>query len=121
MKFPLTRILSFAAWCACLIFLVVLSIRPTMPLKDLMLFANSDKLYHGLYYGIMTVGSRGFLNSQWQRVIAGFFLVFLGILLEFAQGAVPGRAFSVADMLANTTGVLIGISLLAKMDKHGIR
>jgi glycopeptide antibiotics resistance protein len=39
----------------------------------------------------------------------------MGIALEFVQGALGYRSFEVADMFANTFGVLIGwaIALLA--------
>ncbi len=34
-----------------------------------------------------------------------------GIGLEYAQDFVPGRFFSVADMVANGTGVVLGMAL----------
>lgn len=40
-----------------------------------------------------------------------FSMIFLGIALEFAQRLVPARSFEVADMVANTLGVVAGIAL----------
>jgi len=38
-----------------------------------------------------------------------FLMVPLGIGLEFAQRHVPGRDFSIADMIADSVGVALGI------------
>lgn len=118
MKISFKRIFVFISWLFCLVLLVVVSVRPSLPMESLMFFPNSDKLYHGLYYGIMTFGSKGFLKSGRQIATLGIFLVVLGILLEFIQGTIPGRTFSFADMLANTMGVAAGLLVLYKMKVH---
>jgi VanZ family protein len=42
-------------------------------------------------------------------VNASLSMIILGILLEIGQLYVPGRMFSVADITANTLGVILGI------------
>ena len=47
-------------------------------------------------------------------VKAVIFAALYGILLEFLQGFVPGRTLSVGDMLLNTAGALIMVSLIQR-------
>ena len=42
------------------------------------------------------------------RLAYGLGFVALGVLLEFIQGTLGYRSFEVADMVANTLGVLLG-------------
>lgn len=107
-KIPYLPILAFAVWSLLLISLIYLSLQPASKLRPPVVFLHSDKLYHCLYYGMLSLISRGFIRIKWQHVMTGAFLIILGVLLEFGQGAVPGRYFSFADMLANSAGVVGG-------------
>ncbi len=108
----LTFSLRSLFWSFLLILLIYLSIQPSSRLTPPFVFIHSDKLYHGLYYGILVYFSKGFLKSSWERIILGLFLVILGVLLEFAQQAVPGRFFSYGDIMANISGVFLGLVFL---------
>ena len=105
---PHLPFLAFAVWSLLLIILIYLSLQPASRLRPPVAFLHSDKVYHCLYYGVLSLISRGFTRVKWQRVMIGAFLIVLGVLLEFGQGAVPGRYFSFADMLANSAGVVGG-------------
>jgi len=90
-----------------LIMLVVyLSLTSRPP--DILEFAFSDKLKHMLAYGVLMgwftqLYSAGRLQRVWALT---FFL--LGVAMEFMQGWSGYRFFDVADMAANSLGVLLG-------------
>jgi len=56
-------------------------------------------------------------RARWLRT--GLLLALLGIGIEFAQGFVPLRAPSFADVVADTLGVLLG-ALLAQLTPAGL-
>jgi VanZ family protein len=69
-----------------------------------------DKWGHLLAYGVLM----GWFVQLYQRrgtlLWHALFLIALGVALEFLQGY-TGRYFEYADMAANTTGVVLGLSL----------
>lgn len=69
-----------------------------------------DKWGHLLAYGVLM----GWFVQLYQRrgvlLLHALFFVVLGVALEFLQGY-TGRYFEYADMVANTTGVVLGLSL----------
>lgn len=79
-----------------------------MPATRLSVVPGSDKLWHWGGHLLLALPIP-FLFGGRQRVwAAGAALVAYGIALEFAQEFVPGRSFEVADMVANSAGVLSG-------------
>ena len=52
---------------------------------------------------------------------AALSMIFLGIGLEFVQAHVPGRSFSVADMAANSLGIILGIWLGRYIKRNHLR
>jgi VanZ family protein len=86
---------------------VVLSLLPgeSMPAVTI-----DDKIQHFVTYG----GLMGFfanLRFSWRfRVLTASCLVLLGVGLEFGQ-MLTGRTFDLADMRANTMGVMLGWAL----------
>lgn len=71
---------------------------------------GNDKISHFLAYsvlmtnlGLVALPSR---KRLWFAVIAA---LCYGALMEAGQGFVPGRTLSFLDMLANATGVTIGV------------
>jgi VanZ family protein len=73
--------------------------------------AQSDKLAHAIAYA--TLSACGLL--AWPGLAAGAVAVaaavILGGLLEVAQGFVPGRVRSGADVLANLAGCLAAVAV----------
>lgn len=80
-----------------------------MPLPvDAELPENGDKLGHLLAYGGLMFWF-GMLTPAWRRqlVIALAFCA-MGVAVELLQDLTPYRSFELADMGANSVGVLIG-------------
>ncbi|HOG12957.1 MAG TPA: VanZ family protein [Smithellaceae bacterium] len=72
-------------------------------------FWNADKLYHCAAYGwLALLPAIGFADRR-AALSAAFSMIILGLLLEAGQYFIPGRMFSVLDILANTLGVMLGI------------
>lgn len=83
-----------------------LSLMP-MPV-DAELPENGDKLGHFLMYGSLMFWF-GVLYPGWRRRL-GLALAFcaMGTGIEYLQGMTDYRSYEVADMVANSIGVLIG-------------
>lgn len=70
---------------------------------------GSDKLWHGFGYLLLAVPIPILSARRGWLVSAGMGLALYGIALEFGQELVPGRSYEVADMIANSAGVLSGV------------
>ncbi len=73
---------------------------------------TNDKVGHFLAYSALSFNLLLLCNSTKQKVLGISFAIAYGLLMEFCQGLVPGRDPSVYDMIANSTGVLIGFVLV---------
>lgn len=103
-----SRFMQFV-WVLSIALVAYLSLSPQIDLPfD---FRGIDKVYHSLAY--LWLAAIPFLGFQSIKIaLAGALLMIpFGIGLEYAQDYVPGRFFSVADMVANGTGVLLGMAL----------
>lgn len=101
--FRLWLVLGWLA-VAAVVVLSLISQPPEVPLR------NGDKWGHLLAYGVLM----GWFVQLYQRRATqlwhALFLVVLGVTLEFLQGY-TGRFFEYADMVANTSGVALGLAL----------
>ena len=102
--------------------IVLLSVYPGS-LLGLIFFGNddvlpgSDKLHHFIAYFITTIfGLLAYLrkNIFLQLSIS---LLLLGSILEIVQIWIPNRRFEFLDMLANTSGVVIGLVIIQIFNK----
>jgi VanZ family protein len=85
--------------------IVWLSLSPSPPDPG---FAYGDKLGHFAAYALLMFWF-GYLYRRSQvRNAYALLWIAMGIGLEFAQGATTYRSFELADMAANTLGVLAG-------------
>jgi len=89
---------------------VYLSLTPHPP--EPMSFANADKLEHGFAYASLALWFCQIYLQARQRAVVVAVLVALGIVIEFLQGLTGYRMFEVADMAANSFGVLLGLLLV---------
>lgn len=108
----MTRALWFTAGWLQVLGITVLCLWPLreLPGPDL---PWTDKLYHGAAFALLMWWFAVALpRVRWPRT--GLSLVALGVAIEIAQGFVPLRAPSFADVLADTLGVLAG-ALLARL------
>jgi hypothetical protein len=72
-----------------------------------------DKLYHGAAFALLMWWFAVALpRARWP--LTALYLVALGVGIEFAQGFVPFRSPSLADVLADALGVLAG-ALVARL------
>ena len=83
---------------------VWLSLTPSPPKVD---FELSDKVGHLLAYGALMFWFAQLYAGQARFAYASGFVA-MGIGLEIAQGALGYRSYELADMAANTLGVLLG-------------
>jgi VanZ family protein len=73
--------------------------------------ANFDKVEHLAAYVVLAVWFTGLVARGRYWVVAGGLLA-LGVLVEVLQGLMNlGRSAEVSDMLANTLGVVVGITI----------
>jgi hypothetical protein len=69
----------------------------------------SDKLVHFSSYTLLAfIPAMGFRRPA--GIACALAMIPVGVGLEFLQRMVPGRSFEIADMAANTLGVLAGLS-----------
>lgn len=89
-------------WAATIVYL---SLTPSPPDPG---FDYGDKLGHLLAYGGLMFWSCFLYRYRYTRLAYGIGWIALGVALEFAQDATGTRSFELADMAANTLGVLAG-------------
>ena len=94
------------AWCW-VVAVIYLSLTSSPP--KVMEFSGADKLGHLLTYCWLMFWFAQLYPSLKSRLPYATGLILMGIVLEFLQSLTPARLFEVADMLANSTGVLIGL------------
>jgi VanZ family protein len=97
------------------IIVLTLSVIPGKSLPDVGIF-QIDKLVHFFFFGVLMLlccysvykisPEKYFFISP--LLMAGIYSVAFGVMIEILQKFVPGRSFSLADMLANSIGVGIG-------------
>lgn len=84
---------------------VYLSLIPALPSSGA---SQSDKVMHMLAYATLMSWFANLWALTSARIKTAIGLVALGITLEFVQRWTGYRTFDVADMFANTAGVLTG-------------
>jgi VanZ family protein len=111
-------------WIAAIVALVVVCLVPLDSLPPLP--ENSDKVEHLLGYFLLAAAAVQLFGSRRALSLAALGLVALGIGIEIAQGYTAYRSSDLADALANTLGVLLGMAtavtpwrdLLLRMEKR---
>jgi VanZ family protein len=96
-------------WIVSVAMVIYLSLYPSLEIPyD---FIDADKIVHLLAY--LWLAALPFFAFQVPKTAlsSALCMVPLSIGLEIAQYYVPGRCFSVADLVANCLGVMIGIWL----------
>jgi len=94
------------AWVVTVFYLSLMP-QPPQPLS----FDGVDKLEHAAAYMVLMLWfCQAFMLKQ-SRIYLLIAFVAMGVVIEFLQGLSGYRYFEYADMLANTTGVLIGFGL----------
>jgi VanZ family protein len=73
--------------------------------------SSGDKMGHFLAYGLLMGWFVQLYQSRLMLALHALCFIATGVALEYLQGY-TGRQFEVADMVANTGGVLLGLMLL---------
>lgn len=77
-----------------------------------------DKVMHFTFYGLFTIIAAGCTAKKRSFIILAIFIACYGALMEFFQSFVPSRFMSFADIVANTSGVIIVALLFLKLRIH---
>ena len=85
--------------------IIWLSLTPSPPSVGI---EYSDKLGHLVAYGALMYWFCQLYALRTARLGYAIGFAAMGVALEFIQGALGYRTFELADMLANTVGVLLG-------------
>ena len=111
MKGMFIRLAQSPAWLRLFLFVgvsVILLDAGLRPQPIPQVFAQEDKLHHLIGFMVLAFSCRlAFPSIKPGTIKAGCLLT--GVLIEAAQGLMPLRTASPYDMLANCTGVLIGL------------
>ena len=92
--------------------IVVLSLMPAPPDIDV---PHGDKLGHMAAYSLLTFWFCWLYPAWKTRIAYAAGWIAMGVALEFAQGATGYRSFEIADMAANSLGVLLGWGISATL------
>ena len=92
--------------------IVVLSLMPAPPDIDV---PQGDKLGHIAAYTLLSFWFCWLYPAWKTRIAYAAGWIAMGVALEFAQGATGYRSFEVADMAANSLGVLLGWGISATL------
>jgi VanZ family protein len=77
-----------------------------------------DKIMHFTFYGLFTVIAAGCTAQRKTFIQLCVFIAGYGALMEYIQSFVPSRFMSIADMVANTSGVIFVAFSLLKLRFH---
>lgn len=104
LRYP--RLWLVAGWA----FIALAVIGSLLPPSNLPTIQTSDKVQHMAAYALLSLWFTGiYPRSRYAVIGAGLFL--LGVAIEWAQGAMHyGRQTDPYDVLANVTGVAIGLT-----------
>ena len=78
----------------------------------------ADKFSHAFAYFVLMAWFAQIYHDKFQRYMIALGLIFIGVFLEFLQGFDPARMSEFADMVANTTGVVLAFYLTLTKAKN---
>lgn len=104
---PIIRRSILFLWMASVTLVTYLSIYPSLEIPGD--FIDADKIVHFLAY--LWLAALPFFAFQIPKtaLTGAVSMVPLSFVLEIVQHYIPGRCFSMADLLANGLGVMVGI------------
>ena len=81
------------------------------PIDTGMSFPYQDKLYHAFAYFTLMFWFSQIYHDSFQRKMVAVIFILMGIMLEYLQSFDPQRFAEFGDMVANTSGVVLGFLL----------
>jgi VanZ family protein len=109
---PALRYRSLWLTIGCMLVALVLYLSLTgNPVKIDLEIDYLDKIFHTLaYFTLMFWFAQIYHDKKWRISLAVVFIL-MGVGLEYLQIFAPARYYELADMAANTTGVVLGLLL----------
>jgi len=94
-----------------LVALVVFLSLTSNPVDTGLDFPLQDKFFHALAYFTLMFWFAQIYHERGKRNVFAVMFILMGILLEYLQGFNPVRYYEFSDMIANSTGVVLGLLL----------
>ena len=113
-----------------LLWAVIVAVLLLLPGDDLPkkeLFKGFDKVVHVLLFGILSflfvsIWEQRSSNIDWRIILISFLVSFVySTLLEYLQNFIPGRQYDLIDLLANSTGIVLGLTIWRIKNKFSFR
>ncbi len=101
-----------------LISLVVYLSLTSDPVDVDMSIPYEDKFFHCLAYFVLMAWFAQIYHRSLQRNMIALAFVVMGVALEYLQSFDPARMSEFADMIANSTGVVLGLTLALTKAKY---
>jgi VanZ family protein len=103
------RIFCITQFCVLLVVYTYFGLTPH-PEQTLQVSFN-DKLMHfaGYFFAAFSISFAAPQAALWQRAL---FLIIYSIAIEIGQHFMPPRTFDLWDIVANGTGIILGLSLI---------
>ena len=92
-----------------LVALVVFLSLSSSPVDTGLSFPYEDKLYHALAYFSLMLWFAQIYHDRFKRSLIAVLFIMLGVALEYLQSFDPNRYSEFGDIVANSTGVLLGL------------
>lgn len=108
-QYPITFRIAFALYALAILWGSLRSGGGPQPIE------HFDKVMHFTFYGLFTVIAAGCTAQKKAFIHLCAFIACYGALMEVFQSFVPSRFMSVADMVANTSGVVIVLFSVLKL------
>ena len=101
------RRLISVLWVISIVVVCYLSLKPRIefPID----FKGADLAYHALAYFWLSFLPFFVFWDRRRSLVCALLMIPLGIALEFGQTFVPGRNFSIFDIIANSVGTILGM------------
>ena len=77
-----------------------------------------DKIMHLVFYGLFTVIAAGCSPDKMTFIRLAAFIACYGTLMEVFQSFLPSRFMSVADIVANVSGIVLIVLFFLKLRIH---
>jgi len=94
-----------------LVALVVFLSLTSNPVETGLDYPHQDKLFHAFAYFILMFWFSQIYHDKFKRNMIAVAFVVMGLTLEYLQSFDPERYSEIADMVANTAGVALGLLL----------
>ena len=101
-----------------LICLVVYLSLTSVPVDVELSIPYQDKFFHCFAYFVLMAWFAQIYHHSLQRNMVALSFVVMGVALEYLQSFDPARMSEFADMIANATGVVLGLMLALTKAKY---